>query len=144
MSAKVTGMVFERYPQGGGEMLLALALADHAHDDGTSIFPSVARLAAKTRQSPRAVQYQLRSMEKSGWLILVSGAKGGRKPGSDSRGRTREYRIDPAWLNGAEIAPLPPSPMEHEKGEAVAPFDSGKGANHDVKGCNSYCTRIIS
>ncbi len=38
-------MVFDRYPNGGGEMLLALALADHAHDDGTHIFPSIARLA---------------------------------------------------------------------------------------------------
>ncbi|MBH1529907.1 hypothetical protein I5T99_12670 [Stenotrophomonas maltophilia] len=45
MSARVTGMVFDRYPNGGGEMLLALALADHAHDDGTHIFPSIARLA---------------------------------------------------------------------------------------------------
>lgn len=142
MSAKVTGMVFERYPQGGGEMLLALALADHAHDDGTSIFPSVARLAAKTRQSPRAVQYQLRSMEKSGWLILVGGAKGGRKPGSDSRGRTREYRINPAWLNGAEIAPFNSPDNDQEKGEADAPFDGSKGAIHDVKGCNPEHQRV--
>jgi len=31
-------MVFEHHPNGGGEMLLALALANHAHDDGTHIF----------------------------------------------------------------------------------------------------------
>ena len=35
MSVKVMTAVFERYPVGGGEMLLALALADHASDDGT-------------------------------------------------------------------------------------------------------------
>lgn len=56
MSARVTGMIFEHYPNGGGEMLLALALANHAHDDGTHIFPSIAHLAAKTRQSERSVQ----------------------------------------------------------------------------------------
>ncbi|WP_218644157.1 helix-turn-helix domain-containing protein, partial [Burkholderia pseudomallei] len=72
MSVKVMNAVFERYPEGGGEMILALALADHSHDDGTHIYPSVEKLAAKTRQSPRAVQYQLRRMQQSGWLILVS------------------------------------------------------------------------
>lgn len=144
MSAKVTGMVFDRYPEGGGEMLLALALADHAHDDGTSIFPSIARLAAKTRQSQRSVQYQLRSMEKSGWLILVGGAKGGRKPGSESQGRTREYRINPAWINGADIAPLTPPVDNQEKGANIAPFGGAKGAIHDVKGCNPQLERVQS
>lgn len=85
------GRVFERYPTGGGEFVLALALADNAHDDGTRIFPSVAQLARKTRQSERSVQYQLRAMEKSGWLVLV-------KAESRAHGRPREYRIDPAWL----------------------------------------------
>jgi len=45
--------VFDRYPNGGGEMLLALALADHASDDGTRIFPKIASLAEKTRQSSK-------------------------------------------------------------------------------------------
>ncbi|AIV82276.1 putative gp60 [Burkholderia pseudomallei MSHR3965] len=113
--------VFERYPEGGGEMILALALADHSHDDGTHIYPSVDKLAAKTRQSPRAVQYQLRRMQQSGWLILVSESKGG-------RGNTREYRINSDWINGAELAPI----SSCSKGAKNAP--SGKGANDDVKG----------
>ncbi|MNY29450.1 hypothetical protein D3C86_1634930 [compost metagenome] len=69
MSVKVMGMVFERYPNGGGEMILALALADHSSDQGTAIYPSIASLAEKTRQSVRAVQCQLRGMEQAGWLI---------------------------------------------------------------------------
>ncbi|WP_025988594.1 helix-turn-helix domain-containing protein [Burkholderia thailandensis] len=113
--------VFERYPEGGGEMILALALADHSHDDGTHIYPSVDKLAAKTRQSPRAVQYQLRRMQQSGWLILVSESKGG-------RGNTREYRINSDWINGAELAPI----SSGSKGAKNAP--NGKGANDDVKG----------
>ncbi|WP_241300526.1 helix-turn-helix domain-containing protein [Burkholderia stabilis] len=121
MSVKVMTAVFERYPEGGGEMILALALADHSHDDGTHIYPSVETLASKTRQSPRAVQYQLRRMEQSGWLILVSEAKGG-------RGKCREYRINPAWINGAEIAPN----SAGLKGAKNAP--SEKGANGDIKG----------
>ena len=53
MSARMTGMVFDRYPGGGGEFALALALADNAHDDGTSIYPSVETLAKKSRQQLR-------------------------------------------------------------------------------------------
>ena len=33
MSVRIMSKVWELYPNGGGEMLLALALADHAHDD---------------------------------------------------------------------------------------------------------------
>lgn len=139
MSVKVMNAVFERYPEGGGEMILALALADHSHDDGTHIYPSVDKLAAKTRQSPRAVQYQLRRMQQSGWLILVSESKGG-------RGNTREYRINSDWINGAELAPI----SSGSKGAKNAPNGKGandnvkgatgdiKGANHSTKGCKAF------
>ncbi|MFC6838585.1 helix-turn-helix domain-containing protein [Xanthomonas theicola] len=139
MSVKVTGMVFERYSVGGGEMLLALALADHAHDDGTHIFPSIARLAAKTRQSERSVQYQLRRMEASGWLILVNSGTGGRKGGYVDAGRTREYRINPEWMKGAEIAPIEPI----AKGAEIAPLERpSKGAIGDAQGCKLARPRV--
>lgn len=114
--------VFERYPTGGGELVLALALADHAHDDGTHIFPYVSALAEKTRQSDRTVQYQLRKMEASGWLQLVSHAQPGRR-------RSREYRISAAWLRGEEIAPLSGDPSDPEKGAELAPFEPEKRCN---------------
>ena len=38
---------------------VALKLADHSHDDGTRIFPSVATIAAQTEISERAVQPRL-------------------------------------------------------------------------------------
>ncbi|WP_262219881.1 helix-turn-helix domain-containing protein [Stenotrophomonas maltophilia] len=117
-------MVFDRYPNGGGEMLLALALADHAHDDGTHIFPSIARLAEKTRQSERSVQYQLRRMEQSGWLVLVNAGIGGRRRGFGEGGRTRQYRINPEWMKGAEIAPFE------------------KGAKQALKGCKTAQERV--
>lgn len=109
--------VFARYPNGGAEMLLALAIADHAHDDGSSVRPSVRHLAEKTRQSERAVQYQLRNMEADGWLELVGHATGGRNT-------PREYRINPAWVKGADFAPR------------------GKGATDGVKGCNLEHERV--
>lgn len=117
-------MVFDRYPNGGGEMLLALALADHAHDDGTHIFPSIARLSEKTRQSERSVQYQLRRMEQSGWLVLVNAGIGGRRSGFGEGGRTRQYRINPEWMKGADIAPF------------------AKGAKQALEGCKTTQERV--
>jgi hypothetical protein len=119
MSVKVMTMVWERYPDGGGDMLLALALADHSHDDGTHIYPSVDSLAKKTRQSVRTVQYQLGRMKEAGWLIATNAGDGG-------RGRHAEYRISPDWLNGAEIA------------------RAKKGASDDAKGCNPRQERVQS
>lgn len=124
MSIRVMTMVFDRYHNGGGEMLLALALADHSHDDGTHIYPSVKQLADKTRQSERTIQYQLRRMEESGWLILVNTGNGGRN-------LHREYRISPDWLKGADIAP-------NKKGA----IDDEKGATDDKKGCKPQQERV--
>ncbi|WP_255474796.1 helix-turn-helix domain-containing protein [Pusillimonas sp. ANT_WB101] len=117
-------MVFDRYHAGGGEMLLALAIADHSNDQGGDIFPSIKMLAEKTRQSERTVQYQLRRMEESGWLILVNSGNGGRN-------QRREYIISPDWMKGANIAPL-------EKGA----IHDTKGATDDTKGCNPQQERV--
>lgn len=124
MSIKVMTAVFERYPNGGGEMLLALALADHSSDDGSRIYPSIKHLAAKTRQAERSVQYQLRRMESDGWLTLVNSGNGGRN-------QHREYQISPDWIKGAEIAP-------RKKGAT----DGVKGATDDLKGCNPQQERV--
>ena len=131
MSVKVMTAVFERYPVGGGEMLLALALADHASDDGTRVYPSVKALAEKTRQSERAVQYQLRKMQQVGWLILVGAGHGG-------RGMSREYRISQDWINGADFAPIQKGANDDIKGAN----DDIKGANDDIKGCNGLHPHI--
>ncbi|WP_354399025.1 helix-turn-helix domain-containing protein [Variovorax sp. OAS795] len=113
-------MVFDRYPEGGSEMLLALALADHAHDDGTRIWPSVGELARKTRQSTRTVQRQLQKMVASGWLEMVSTATG-------RRGSTNEYRVTAAWVAGAHLAPRGDKVTPHEAGEVM---HAGEGVIH--------------
>lgn len=141
MAARMTGMVFDRYPGGGGELLLALALADNSHDDGTHIFPSVATLAEKSRQSERSVQYQLRKMERIGWLEVVCEG-GGRLKGYKSGGRPREYRISPYWIAGGDLATDGGAEEQPEipKGANSAPF--GKGANQSGKGCKTAPERV--
>lgn len=96
MSIRVMTMVFDRYPGGGSERLLALAIADHARDDGTRIWPSIDELARKTLQSRSTVQRQIRRMVAIGWLVPKGTGTG--------RGHTNEYSICPAWIEGG---PLP-------------------------------------
>lgn len=99
-------LVWEHYPAGGGELLTALAYADHAHDDGTSIRPSIAYIARKTRQSERTVQRYLAHMRQTGWLLTVRNGDGG-------RGYATEYRVNPLWItNPARLSPFPISEGE--------------------------------
>ncbi len=106
MSVMLMSLVFERYPCGTGrsarpgEMLLALALADKADDDGTLLrHRSVVDLARKTRQSERGVRLQLQNMVAMGWLQVVSASDGG-------RGQVSLYRISPDWVaSGVLVAP---------------------------------------
>lgn len=69
MSAEMMSAVFDHYPAGGGEMLLALVLADVARDNGVlMINDSIPELARKTRQREGDVIDQLRRLESIGWL----------------------------------------------------------------------------
>ena len=92
--------------------MVLLAIADHAHDDGTKAFPGVARIVYKTGISRRAVQQHLRVLEEAGLLVATAHGRGG-------RGMATEYRVDTG--KGASLAPF---------GEWV------KGADHDGKGAS--------
>lgn len=90
MSARVTALVWARYTQGAGEMLLALALADQCNEAGEHIVIDIARLAKKTRQSDATVRDHLRRMVATGWLVQIDGLK--------------VFNISPEWLGGAPAA----------------------------------------
>lgn len=112
MSIKISSLVWEHYPAGGCELLTALAYADHAHDDGTNIRPSVAYIAKKTRQSERSVRRYLSQMRESGWLLTVRHGNGG-------RGFATEYRVNPLWItNPANLSPFAAEANETLKNQA--------------------------
>lgn len=69
------------------QCFLLLALADHAHDDGSHCHPSVGYLAWKLNRAIRTVQYGLRELVDAGVLIPVEGQAGG-------RGVVPEYQMD--------------------------------------------------
>lgn len=109
MSVRVMTAVFDRYPNGGGEMLLALSLADHADDNGRGIKTSVQALAKKTRQSVRSVKYQLKQMRSFGWLVQVGAGIGG------GRGSVKEYEIASSWVTGVWVTYPQPASKKFKK-----------------------------
>ena len=86
MSIRVMNEVWESRKFEGNQLLLLLALADFASDDGGNVFPSVEKMAEKTRASRRTVQRNLRKLEDEGMLIEVRPA---------SQRFPAEYRIRP-------------------------------------------------
>jgi len=66
-----------------------LAMADHANDDGRSIYPAVGKLCKKTALADRTVQRAIDALESLG-IVRATGT---------SEFGTTEYRIDPGKLS---------------------------------------------
>jgi len=86
MSALLMGQVWSHLFQSRAEMDIVLALADHGHDDGTHIHPSVLYLAWKAVLSERQVQRILRELEERGIIKPAANEQGG-------RGKTTEWEM---------------------------------------------------
>lgn len=137
MSIRVMTLCFDAHFGSSARKFVAIALADHADDDGERVYPSIARIAAKTELSERTVQYCLRDFEQIGLLSVIS--EGGCGPRC-----TREWKFDLMLLRniaernceiveadkGADGAPLRVQPVQGrvqltaDKGAPVAPEPS--------------------
>src|SRR5205085_11509747 len=73
MSVRLMSMVFDLDPEKykSTSKIVLLALADHANDDGRSIYPSVGRLAHKCGLTERAVQLQLHELRDQNLIRLL-------------------------------------------------------------------------
>jgi len=129
MSIKIMAEVWEYSQAKGSELLLLLALADHADSVHAQCWPSVQRLALLIRMSERNTQYLLRKLEADGHIAIQL---------RGSSRRTNLYRIHRPWCkdytghkcadaNGCTedgataVAPDPkaePKPEEREKTHA--------------------------
>lgn len=87
MSFVIMGKVWEASDLAGDELVLMLALADQANDDGVC-WPSVRRLAARCRRSERWVQYRVRELVEKGYVAVEK--RGGEE---GERQRSNVYRI---------------------------------------------------
>src|SRR5574337_931876 len=74
MSIKIASRVWEHSPQSGAPLLILLALADFANDEGLC-WPLVSTLAKKSRLGDRATQKWLSQLQDSG-EIYRSQARG--------------------------------------------------------------------
>lgn len=101
--------VWERSRATEGALLVNLAMADFAHDDGTGVYPSVHTLAQKARLSDRQVQRILRQLESLG-EIEVAAIGGGRR-------HTSRYTLTPG---GDRMSPFP-RPTVTPETERVTP-----------------------
>jgi Helix-turn-helix domain len=96
-----------------GNRLVLLALAEHAHDDGTKAYPSNATLMKRTRLSERAVRDALRALERSNAVECYETLRNGTKvyrivgPFNVNGGSPRRGQNPPGAESGSQTAPEP-------------------------------------
>lgn len=101
MSVKVITAIWDEKHLAGSDLLVALALADWADDNGRC-YPSIASVASKSRLSRSQAQRVLRRLEEAGHLVVESNASGG------APGTTKRYRLNMKRLTGsARATPIP-------------------------------------
>jgi len=86
MSIRHVAQTWAHFEGRGSALLLMLALADFADDEGFC-YPSVRSLATKTRMSERQVQRLLNDFVQKGLISVVANASGG------APGATRRYAL---------------------------------------------------
>ncbi len=114
---------------------LLMALADHAHDDGTRCYPGVGKLAWKTGYGARQVRRILHDLRGDGIIEAVAFAKGG-------RGLATEYTL---YLGRGTMKPLYEADSgDHQKDDILTLALGGNpdilGAKGDIRGQNPDTT----
>ncbi len=134
MSAYVAGLCYEVRFGCPTTKSVAVALADHASQDGSKAFPSIRLIADKCEISPRTVQRALRRLEEMGVLVVV-------KEGGCGPRDTREWRFDLHLLRTV-AATADKQVMQTDKGDTVSLLidelrvtsETPKGDTDDNKG----------
>src|SRR3954453_6389569 len=83
---RVCGLRLDGLTLSASEFELLILLAQHARDDGTSVFPGLARLARLSGKDERSVQRLLRALEARHLIHAVAYRAGG-------RGHATEYQV---------------------------------------------------
>jgi len=134
--------VWEHSSAKGSELLLLLAIADAADDQGRNAFPSISTLAAKTRMSRRTVQRLVVKLEDDGHLILRRA--GGR--------RANTYEVVLGRPPEPSPQPVDDPPEPSPAGDKMTPRQSvtgdrltpPNGDNLSPQGCHSHVTPGVS
>jgi hypothetical protein len=114
MSIKIMNAVWHLSKQKAALLLLMIAIADNANDDGEA-WPGMHYLAQKTRMSERQTQRLVHNLEKSGELLVERGG---------GRGNAHRYFI----LVGK--SPEEVAALKNKKGDKMSPFHVEAKAPH--------------
>jgi hypothetical protein len=122
MSIYVTSQVWKNAPVDGSALLVLLALADFADDDGVC-WPAVCTIAQKARISERSAQRSIRKMADDGLIEIDDNA--------GPKGANR-YRVKPVtdWPKSDEE----PAESEPEGGDNLAPPQNDEGVTPVAQG----------
>lgn len=90
-------LVWERAPYTAGSLLVLLALADWANDEGFC-WPSIPKIAGKTRLERRSIQYIIRKLQGDGLLHIEEGR--GRKHQHQYTINVQNLRLLPNLIKG--------------------------------------------
>ena len=104
MSIKIMAQVWERGPTDRGELLVLLALADFADDNGRC-WPSVATIARKARMEPRSVQRICKQLVSQGCLTISPNSA---RKGCNLYKITSDTRVTPDTVSPLTPASSPP------------------------------------
>lgn len=135
MSIRVMSAVWEHSEAEGVELLVLLAIADCASDDGGNAWPSIATLSRKTRVSARTVQRAIRTLEARGEMVvqLNAGMRGANVYKVTTAPRQAVTPEAPApEPTPANLTPVTLSPRESDGVTPVTPRGD-KGVTRIVK-----------
>lgn len=127
MSIGIMANVWKHAEHEGGTLLILLALADYANQDGIA-WPSIKNLASKARLSERQTQSILRDLEKAGEIKIEY---------ETGRSNTNRYTLVGYSDDGK------PTERVKSAAEKGAVCDTQKGAVCDTKG-EVGCTRSVT
>lgn len=111
---------------------VANALAQLTNEDSGDCWPSVQLVSDWTDLSRRAVQMNLRQLEKRGAIHAEGSRRGGRQ-------QTTHYRLNLGWFEARArqknepIKGAPHSPITDVNSAPRSPFKDEKGASHDIE-----------
>lgn len=139
MSTTVQGWVWNHSRARQSTLLIAIALAEHAHHDGSGAYPSIATLALKARCSERQVQRAIRDLVALGEITIDpnAGPRGVNvytftltvttpvSPRQNVTPTNRTARGDKSGING--VTPVSPKPSLEPS--LNRPTPSGEGVS---------------
>jgi hypothetical protein len=120
MSLDVLTAIWRAPPCKGGNLLVLLAIADNADDDGWG-YPGVDLIARKSNMSKRNAQKNLRHLEEAGLIVVEEGG---------GRGKSNAYQIACNGFYGSE----PPPPAVKKRVSKRHPLNAIKGGVSAQKG----------